>query len=294
MSVTILKRIALVSMILGTVGAQIPGAPIWLQWIGRLSAPLFFYCMAWSLDKTHDKKLYFKRLYFCSVGMAVINLVISVIVQKTGLATTVTSNMFATLFATALFIQVLEYARKHPKKGKRMLLSYLFWQFAFAGLWAVLYELAGVPYALLNLASAAVGSAMTCEGAFLYVLMGTIFYYTKEEKGKMGIAYGILCLVFFVNASLGIWGRMFMLLGSDILVAIMEIMTGLMLWGASFRPLFDIYHMLKNDFQWMMLAALPLILCCNGKKGRGAKYFYYIIYPVQVYVLWFVGTVLMG
>ena len=294
MSVTNLKRIALAAMVCHYIGAFLPGAPLWLQWIGRLSAPLFFYCMAWSLDKTGDKRLYFKRLYFCSVGMAAFNLILSVIVEKTGLVTAVTTNMFASLFAGALFIEFLEYAKRYPKRGKRMLRSFLFWQLAFAGLWAVLYELAGVPYAFLNLASAAVGSALTCEGAFMYVLMGVAFYYTKEDKKKLSIAYLAICLIFFVNSAFGLWGRVFMLLGSDILVAIMEILTGLVLWGASFRPLFDVSHMLNNDFQWMMIAALPLLLCCNGKKDRSFKYFYYIFYPAHVYMLWFIGTVLMG
>ena len=294
MSVTNLKRIALAAMVCHYIGAFLPGAPLWLQWIGRLSAPLFFYCMAWSLDKTGDKRLYFKRLYFCSVGMAAFNLILSVIVEKTGLVTAVTTNMFASLFAGALFIEFLEYAKRYPKRGKRMLRSFLFWQLAFAGLWAVLYELAGVPYAFLNLASAAVGSALTCEGAFMYVLMGVAFYYTKEDKKKLSIAYLAICLIFFVNSAFGLWGRIFMLLGSDILVAIMEILTGLVLCGASFRPLFDVSHMLNNDFQWMMIAALPLLLCCNGKKDRSFKYFYYIFYPAHVYMLWFIGTVLMG
>ena len=294
MSVTNLKRIALAAMVCHYIGAFLPGAPLWLQWIGRLSAPLFFYCMAWSLDKTGDKRLYFKRLYFCSVGMAAFNLILSVIVEKTGLVTAVTTNMFASLFAGALFIEFLEYAKRYPKRGKRMLRSFLFWQLAFAGLWAVLYELAGVPYAFLNLASAAVGSALTCEGAFMYVLMGVAFYYTKEDKKELSIAYLAICLIFFVNSAFGLWGRIFMLLGSDILVAIMEILTGLVLWGASFRPLFDVSHMLNNDFQWMMIAALPLLLCCNGKKDRSFKYFYYIFYPAHVYMLWFIGTVLMG
>ena len=294
MSVTNLKRIALAAMVCHYIGAFLPGAPLWLQWIGRLSAPLFFYCMAWSLDKTGDKRLYFKRLYFCSVGMAAFNLILSVIVEKTVLVTAVTTNMFASLFAGALFIEFLEYAKRYPKRGKRMLRSFLFWQLAFAGLWAVLYELAGVPYAFLNLASAAVGSALTCEGAFMYVLMGVAFYYTKEDKKKLSIAYLAICLIFFVNSAFGLWGRIFMLLGSDILVAIMEILTGLVLWGASFRPLFDVSHMLNNDFQWMMIAALPLLLCCNGKKDRSFKYFYYIFYPAHVYMLWFIGTVLMG
>ena len=58
MSISILKGIALVAMLFHYIGAFIPGAPMLFQWIGKLAAPLFFYAMAWSMDKTHDKKAY--------------------------------------------------------------------------------------------------------------------------------------------------------------------------------------------------------------------------------------------
>ena len=317
MSVTVLKRIALVTMVLNYIGALIPGAPVFLQWIGRLSAPLFFYCMAWSLEKTSDRKAYYKRLYIASVSMGVLNLVMSVVAEKTGLVTAVTSNMFATLFASAFLVDVVEYANRHPSRKLKIWFTYIFYQVAIAGVWAGLYEVIEVPYAVLNLGTAVLGSALTCEGALMYVLLGALFYYTKEDKNKKNLILGYLgiFLVFFVNSAFGLWGRLFSLVGHDVLVALMEIMTGLVLWGASFRPLFDIYHMFNNDFQWMMIFALPLVLACNGrlgyrkaaknernsrrkKKAGGLspafrKYFYYVLYPVHLYALWFIGAVLM-
>ena len=104
MSVTTLKRIALVTMVLGYIGSLIPGMPVFLQWLGKLSAPLFFYCMAWSLTKTSDTKAYFRRLYIASVAMAAFTRLMSVVAQKTGLVTAVTTNMFATLFASAFLV----------------------------------------------------------------------------------------------------------------------------------------------------------------------------------------------
>lgn len=293
MSVTMLKRIALIAMAVNYIGAFIPEAPIWFQWIGRLAAPLFFYAMAWSLDKTSNKKRYLLRLYVCGILMALVNFGLSVVVQKNGLMTTVTSDIFATLFAGAFFIEVLEYGKKHHRKKWGVWLGYGLAQIAFAGVWAALYEIAEIPYAVLSILSAACGSIFTCEGAFMYVLMGAVFYYTKEDKRKLSIGYLAICLMFFLNSAFGIWGRFFMLLGTDVLVVLMEVMTGMVLWGASFRPFFDLYHMLNNDFQWMMILALPLILCCNKKKGRCRKYFYYIFYPAHVYLLWFLGVVVL-
>lgn len=286
-------------MVMNSIGAFIPGAPVWFQWVGRIAAPLFFFCMAWSLDKTGSKKAYFRRLYTASVGMSLLNLIMSFVAQRTGLVTAVSNNMFATLFASAFFIEVVEYGRRHPKRRLRLWLSYGFFQIAVAGLWAVLYELVGVPYAVLNFFSAALGNALTCEGALLYVLMGAVFYYTKEDRKKLTAGYLVLCLIFFINAAFGLWGRIFMLIGQDVLVMLMEIMTGLVLWGASFRPVFDVYHMFQNDFQWLMLLALPFLLLYNGKRGgrkrpsRFEKYFYYIFYPVHLYLLWFIGTVVL-
>ncbi|MCR5722201.1 MAG: conjugal transfer protein TraX, partial [Lachnospiraceae bacterium] len=49
MSHRTLKRIALITMIIDHIGAFIPGAPIWLRYIGRISAPIFFFCCAHSL-----------------------------------------------------------------------------------------------------------------------------------------------------------------------------------------------------------------------------------------------------
>ena len=294
MSVTMLKRIALVAMVINYVGAFIPGTPVWFQWIGRLSAPLFFYAMAWSMDRTRDRKRYLMGLYLCSVLMALANLGLSFAASKLGFSTVVTNNMFATLFAGAFFIWVLEYGREYPKKRLKMWLIYGGWQVVFALAWAALYELVEVPYELLNLLSAVCGSAFICEGAFFYVLMGVLFYYTKEDRKRLTIWYVVLWLVFFVNAAFGVWGKLFMLIGSDVLVVFMEIISGLVLWGASYRPMFDLMHMLYSDFQWMMIGALPLLLLCNGERGRGRKYFYYVIYPGVVYFLWFLGVVVLG
>lgn len=182
MSVTTLKRIALFTMVLNYAGALIPGMPVVFQWLGKLSAPLFFYCMAWSLEKTSDKKAYFKRLYIASVSLAAFNLLMSVVAQKTGLVTAVTTNVFATLFASAFLVDVIEYANRHPKRKLRIWCTYLFYQVAIAGVWAGLYEVVEVPYAVLNFGSAVLGSALTCEGALMYVLMGVLFYYNFSES----------------------------------------------------------------------------------------------------------------
>jgi uncharacterized protein involved in cysteine biosynthesis len=47
MSSTVLKLIALILMLIDHVAEFIPGIPVWFHWLGRISAPLFMFCMIW-------------------------------------------------------------------------------------------------------------------------------------------------------------------------------------------------------------------------------------------------------
>ena len=47
------------------------------------------------------------------------------------------------------------------------------------------------------------------------------------------------------------------------------------------------------NIQWMMIfAAIPMMLY-NGEKGRGLKNFFYVFYPVHIYLLYVIATLMM-
>lgn len=53
-------------------------------------------------------------------------------------------------------------------------------------------------------------------------------------------------------------------------------------------------YVLDGGFQWMMaFAAAPMVLY-NGEKGRGLKQFFYIFYPVHLWMLYILATLLMS
>ncbi|WP_442913827.1 TraX family protein [Lacrimispora sp.] len=59
MTSTSLKILAAILMSIDHIGEFIPGMPIYLRWIGRLSAPIFFIAVHWQciMQKT-EKNIY--------------------------------------------------------------------------------------------------------------------------------------------------------------------------------------------------------------------------------------------
>lgn len=53
-----LKMFALVLMLIDHLAQFLPGMPIWMHWIGRLSAPVFIYCSIWSFTYTTDRNIF--------------------------------------------------------------------------------------------------------------------------------------------------------------------------------------------------------------------------------------------
>ncbi|RRH22683.1 conjugal transfer protein TraX, partial [Clostridioides difficile] len=49
-----------------------------------------------------------------------------------------------------------------------------------------------------------------------------------------------------------------------------------------------------QNYQWMMIASLPLMLLYNGEKGKSMKYLFYLYYPIHVYILYILGIYLIN
>ena len=70
MGTTMLKWVALVLMLLDHLGEFFPqSVPLWFRWLGRMSAPLFLFCLAQGLEKTRSRPRYLKRLWTGSAVM---------------------------------------------------------------------------------------------------------------------------------------------------------------------------------------------------------------------------------
>ena len=254
MTSTTIKILALILMLIDHIAVFIPGIPIWFHWIGRLSAPLFVYTMVWGLHYTHDRKKYLKRLYFFGAAMAVMNLILNNIVKNP--YSPITNNIFVMFFLIGAIVSIKEYKKENPIEGKKMMRKFIIFQI----LSTIICVLGMILVPLNNsimFFSALFPNLIFCEGSFIFVFLGVLMYYYKDTKINTSKSYGTFCIVYFL----------------------ITLSTGA-----------NLNNLLFVDYQWMMIAALPLMLCYNGKKGIGLKYLFYFFYPLHIFILYLIGN----
>lgn len=253
MTTNLLKMIALVLMLVDHIGEFIPGVPVWFRWLGRISSPLFMFCMAWGFYYTHNRKIYLVRLYLFGVFMGALGFVLNILPNK---ATFVSNNIFVTLFMVGLCIYLIEEFKENKRKAILYIVLFLAVQVVSTLIIPQVMMLMPVfgQETMLMVASV-LPNIIYCEGGIIFVALGVTLYYTKKNKKNVAIAYLIFCALFFV---------------------------------ISYTP--DIEMLLFINYQWMMIAALPLMLCYNNQKGGGSKYFFYIFYPAHIAILSLIGN----
>ncbi|WP_343210311.1 TraX family protein [Anaerolentibacter hominis] len=257
MSSTALKLTALVLMLIDHIGEFIPGIPVWFRWLGRLSAPVFLFCMVWGLAYTHDKKRYLSRMYFFGVIMAVGNLILNSTVPHP--YTYLFNNIFVTLFLVGVVVELIELLKKDWKKGILGWVCFILFQVVSTIVCIFLAQIPLFSGRLARTAAALLPNLTLCEGGVIVVLMGVLLYYTKKNKKILALSYLLYCAAFF-----------FLSCGTD----------------------FSYSNLFLLNYQWMMVFALPFMLAYNGKKGRGMKYLFYIFYPAHIFVLFLLGSFL--
>ena len=258
-----LKVLALLLMTLDHIyyylGSGILPIPHIFTLLGRISAPLFLFAMAEGFSHTHDRMAYLKRLYLASVLMSVGNdLVNSFLPHPNGAM--VINGMFATLFIVGLYIWAIELLLGNIKKKN--------WKNIGIALAMLLIPIGtgiGVTLYIGNTASVSpigrivfqalytlVPSPIFVEGSVYWVFLGTGFYFLRNKKIGLSVFYVLMSGFFFFTAA----GE-----------------------GMTYENLF-----ILND-QWFMVLSLPFILLYSGQRGKKMKYFFYMYYPLHVYVL---------
>ena len=299
-SITTIKYLAIIFMTIDHIGEFFPSAPIWFRYIGRLSSPLFFFAAAEGICHTHDKKMYLSRLYKLSVLLVTLE-----VIYKRLAGVLIHNNIFASIFHGTLIVYILEEYKEHIKKRNLLLFSYFAWQgISIFICSAVMNITAGNPLSLLisplkRIIYAALGNYLySAEGAFYLTMMIVLFYLCRNSKKRLAVGYSVYCIIYMAVTLLRIPDRLDIFSAS---IGLSQTMRGIIslpldllglnkmdsLPGVPAAELAFRYH-----YQWMMIFVLPIILLYNGERGNYPKKLFYIYYPLHLFILSVLSTLL--
>ena len=150
------------------------------------------------------------------------------------------------------------YQQKQKKQANILLSILILCQIVPFFLTGILYQLTGNGIVAV-IPGAVFPNLLMCEGSIIFVALGVCLYFTRNSKKWLSIGYCLFCLLFFLPSALS---------GS-------------------------LDSLLLYDYQWMMVGSLPLMLLYNGQKGRGLKWLFYIFYPAHIFILYWIGSLLV-
>ncbi|MDQ0271877.1 TraX family protein [Cytobacillus purgationiresistens] len=261
MTTSTLKFIALFAMLVDHIGQFIPYTPEWFGWIGRIAAPIFIYCITIGYMHTSNRIKYLSRMYSFSVFMAFLNLFINYYFNDT--YNYITNNFFTPLFLIGFIIFIID------KREVKYIIYFIIWQILSTLACFFFAEVISLPnlnntQPIYLFYGSLFGNVFFSEGGFLFIILGVLFYFMKDNKVKVAISYSFFSIITFL-----VFHK----------------------WGSSMNAI--LYYLFPfANYQWMMIAALPFILFYNGKKGIEIKYFFYVFYPVHIVILYIIGVLI--
>ena len=300
MSGTALKIIALILMTADHIGDYIPDMPLWLRWIGRISSPLFFFCAAEGAVHTSDRRRYLKRLWQASAAMAMLEAVLPAVLSMYFRITLYDfdNNIFLSIFQGVLIISILESTKNDSRKRTKYLLCYGGYQFILAVL-SYTVEVndpimaAGIDINLIpilrdwdSIVFTLLGSLWHSEGPAVLTASIVLFYFCRENKKRLAVWYSTYCALYFLifvpQIGIHFFNYLLALPINALGIPTMRIDTA--------RNFTD--SLLRINFQWMMIFALPFMLMYNGKKGKGLGRLFYIYYPVHLVIIHIISAII--
>lgn len=287
MSIFTLKLIALIAMcidhIAGVFGGEgwniLPINATWLRYIGRISFPIFAFCIANGWIYSHDRKKYFLRLCLCAVA--------SQIPYSLAFYTpnhlTITNGSEKSFYFHLMSIFM----------GLALLCAITYWYFVLnkkydASVW-IIFSTCSLPAILLKVNYMWILS--DCLNVLYTLILGMMVLFTIEKyKLKMrwweNIWLSVTCIFVFwaygCNADYGVC-----LMGVILIVALYSTRKYqaiqalvIVLWG------YLLYGIIINNWKSALATMIPavLILLYNSKSGRTGKIFkhpFYGFYPIH-------------
>ncbi|MDR0221418.1 MAG: conjugal transfer protein TraX, partial [Lachnospiraceae bacterium] len=221
--------------------------------------PIFLFVIAESFRYTGNRKGLLKRLLLASWIMTLGNVALQTALPNPSPSVVLMNSAFMTFFVTGLYIVFYDKlteavkARQAGKIAKAVLLFFV-------------PVLTAIPMVLVGALSGNENISWPLIKALATVCL-LIPSILSAEAGLSMIALGLLFYAFREKR----WAQMVVLAAYSAAIFVLS-------KGA--------------NYQWMAIFALIPIFFYNGEKGRGMKRFFYIFYPVHIYVLYIIATLL--
>ena len=231
--------------------------PLAFSWLGRLSAPLFLFCVVEGFCHTHDRKKYFLRIYGISIVMGLIQFsfynIGSGLVRPDGFFPQ--NQMLTSLALLIILLQGIEWCqKKNWLRGILTIVFVLFVPYLIFLLLIYVFHAFGVAN-LLAFTILPIHFSIA-DGGTATLIAGTALYLFRKNSKKQALAFVIVALLLDV-------------------VYPMIVMTGL-----HFSDFFT------QAYEWMEIFAVIPMLCYNGTRGNGSKQLFYWFYPAHIYLLY--------
>mgnify|MGYP003288930477 CR=1 FL=1 len=273
-----IKWIALILMVIDHMGSFLFPEIHVFRWIGRLSAPLFLFCLVQGIGHTGDKKKYLLRLYGFAVGTELLWILCDVC----GLTVYGHTNIFGTFFVIAAVIFVIKRFRWYISVGILLL-----WQAVSIVLVLIMDVMNGIPETVQYLVVTATGNASLCDYGPLWVVMGVLMYHWRDDKKQVTIGYTGCCIALWILsvtapfARVALWAEYYVPAFGGAANFCCVLLTG----TNAIETMMGRAGLYFGDYQWLMIFSLPIMLFYNGKRGKSWKYFFYVFYPAHLVLL---------
>ena len=264
-----LKWIATILMVLDHIHYmfQFTGwVPEWFSMLGRLSAPLFLFCVVEGFTHTRDRKKYFLRVYLLSVlmsGVLVLMNVFGIGVRPDGFYP---MNGMMTSFSILMILwQGIDWlGEKRYGRGLAAVLLPLAWPVLLRAL--LIYVPALRLPGVAAIAFTVVPTWNFSLDACLPVLLsGLVLYFFRRNRNRQAAAFIAFELLYYL-----------VYLGSVV----------------SQLPDFHWTQMFTMYYEWYGAFAGILMLRYNGRRGGGHKRFFYAFYPAHIYIFYALSWIL--
>lgn len=277
---TVLKLFALVFMTIDHIGAMIPGTPLYFNYIGRMSASIFFFCAVEGYTHTRSKEKYLFRIYIFSQIMSVIDVVLPMLMRycyPDKRINGISNNVFLEIFGMLFLIYICEKIPK-PKRHLKIVITVIVFGVYQILVSTLFYHCFGNDNGMAVILKSLLGIFYN-EGAVYVDIVIAIFYAFRDQRKHQVLGYLVWCSIYLFHSVFCIPGHFNHLIYP---------VSGLEFYrfGTLYSRAFQI------NYQWMMIFSVPFYILYNGKRGKGLKYLFYLYYPLHIIVLYCISVFL--